>query len=69
VHQTFENVISALAGLIAFDRLVDHVKTAAAADDAIVPMTLSQRLDRILNLHDVLEMLPYRTRAKPTGGV
>jgi hypothetical protein len=47
---------SALAGFVAFDRLVDHVKAAAPANDAIVPMAVSQRFNGVLDLHDALEM-------------
>jgi hypothetical protein len=42
---------SALARLVALDRLVDDIEPSAAADDAIIPVALSERLDGISDLH------------------
>jgi hypothetical protein len=52
-----------LARLVALLGLVDDVEPAATADDAIVAMALSQRLERILDLHDPSRSVGRKTSA------
>jgi hypothetical protein len=63
LHRCAPRRASALTGLVAADGLVDDVKPAAAAHDAIVAMARPQGFDGILDFHDLSHSRPRNRKA------